>query len=37
VAVGDKVIIISYAWMDENESKTYKPGIAFPDDNNFLN
>jgi len=37
VAVGDKVIIISYAWMDENESKTYKPGIAFPDDNNLLN
>lgn len=36
VAVGDKVIIIGYAWMDEQEAKTYKPGIAFPDDNNLL-
>lgn len=36
VAVGDKVIIIGYAWMDEQEAKVYKPGIAFPDDNNLL-
>jgi len=36
VAVGDKVIIISYAYMDAEEAKTYKPGIAFPDDNNLL-
>jgi len=36
VAVGDKVIIIGYALMDEEECKTFKPGIAFPDDNNLL-
>ncbi|MFT5602927.1 MAG: aspartate 1-decarboxylase [Flavobacteriales bacterium] len=36
VAAGDKVIIISYAYMDAEEAKTYKAGIAFPDDSNLL-
>lgn len=32
--VGDVVIIISYAWMNEEEAKTYKPVAVFPDENN---
>lgn len=32
--VGDVVIIISYAWMNEEEAKTYKPIAVFPDENN---
>lgn len=35
-AVGDKVIIISYAAMDFEQAKTFKPTILFPDDNNNL-
>lgn len=35
-AIGDKVIIISYASMDFENAKTYKPTILFPDDNNKL-
>jgi len=31
VAVGDVVIIISYALMDFEEAKTFKPWIVFPD------
>ena len=31
VAVGDIVIIISYASMDFEEAKTHKPVIIFPD------
>src|SRR5680860_653203 len=31
VAVGDVVIIISYALMDFEEAKTFKPSIIFPD------
>jgi aspartate 1-decarboxylase len=31
VAVGDVVIIISYASMDFEEAKTFKPAIIFPD------
>jgi len=31
VAVGDVVIIISYASMDFNEAKTFKPSLLFPD------
>ena len=31
VAVGDVVIIISYALMDFEEAKTFKPSIVFPD------
>ncbi len=34
--VGDIVIIISYASMDFEEAKKYKPVIVFPDDNNKL-
>jgi aspartate 1-decarboxylase len=30
-AVGDVVIIISYAHMDFEEAKTFKPWIVFPD------
>lgn len=32
--VGDVVIIISYAWMNEEEAKTFKPIAVFPDENN---
>lgn len=35
-AVGDILIIISYALMDFNEAKNHKPVIVFPDPNNFL-
>ncbi len=31
VAVGDVVIIISYALMDFEEAKSFKPQIVFPD------
>jgi len=31
VAVGDVVIIVSYASMDFEEAKTFKPRIIFPD------
>jgi len=36
VAVGDVVIIISYAWMDRDIAKDYEPISVFPDDNNQL-
>ena len=36
VAVGDYVIIVSYASMDFEEAKTFKPKIVFPDDNNQI-
>ena len=35
-ALGDKVIIISYATMDFEQAKSFKPTILFPDDNNNL-
>ena len=31
VAVGDVIIIISYAMMDLNEAKSFKPNLIFPD------
>jgi aspartate 1-decarboxylase len=31
VAVGDIVIIMSYAMMDFEEAKTFKPSLVFPD------
>jgi aspartate 1-decarboxylase len=31
VAVGDIIIIISYATMDFEEAKTFKPSLTFPD------
>ncbi len=34
VEIGDLVIIISYAYMDIEEAKKYKPVAIFPDDNN---
>lgn len=36
VQVGDMVIIISYATMDFEEAKHYKPVVIFPDANNRL-
>lgn len=33
VQVGDVVIIISYALMDFEEAKTFKPTVVFPEDN----
>jgi aspartate 1-decarboxylase len=33
VAVGDIVIIISYAILDMEEAKVFKPWIVFPDEN----
>ena len=34
--VGDIVIIVSYASMDFEEAKTFKPSVIFPDNNNRL-
>lgn len=31
VQVGDLVIIVSYAWMDFEDAKQFKPSIVFPD------
>ncbi len=36
VAVGDKIIIVSYASMDFEKAKQFKPVIIFPDDDNKL-
>ncbi|MGO1520818.1 MAG: aspartate 1-decarboxylase [Sphingobacterium sp.] len=36
VQVGDIVIIISYAFMQREEAKEYKPLLVFPDPNNKL-
>jgi aspartate 1-decarboxylase len=36
VAVGDIVIIISYAFMDVEEAKKFKPVAVFPKDGNVL-
>ena len=36
MVVGDTVIIISYASMDFESAKTYKPIIIFPKENNSL-
>lgn len=36
VQVGDKVIIIAYAWMDETEAKTFKPNVLVLDENNRI-
>lgn len=33
VQVGDIVIIMSYALMDFEEAKTFKPSVVFPDSN----
>ncbi len=36
VAVGDNVIIVSYAAMDFEEAKSFRPHIIFPDESNQL-
>ncbi|MAZ93622.1 MAG: aspartate 1-decarboxylase [Bacteroidales bacterium] len=36
VSVSDLVIIVSYASMDFEKAKTFKPSILFPDDKNRL-
>jgi len=36
VYVGDPVVVISYASMNFDEAKTFKPWIIFPDENNRL-
>jgi aspartate 1-decarboxylase len=35
-AVGDVVIVISYAHMDFETAKTFRPWMVFPDENNRL-
>lgn len=35
-AVGDHIIIVSYASLDFEKAKTHKPQIVFPDDHNKL-
>lgn len=32
VAVGDALILITYAFMDMEEAKTFKPSLVFPDE-----
>ncbi|MBE1237939.1 aspartate 1-decarboxylase [Phaeovibrio sulfidiphilus] len=36
VAPGDKVIIIAYAQMDENEARTFQPSVVIVDDENRI-
>ena len=36
VQVGDLLIIIAYAIMDQDEAKAYQPKLVFPDENNRL-
>ena len=36
VAVGDTLILITYAFMDIEEAKTFKPALVFPDENTNL-
>lgn len=36
VAINDLVIIVSYASMDFEAAKTFKPHILFPDENNRI-
>jgi aspartate 1-decarboxylase len=35
-AIGDILIIISYALMDFEEAKKFKPRVVFPNENNLL-
>ncbi|WP_228853604.1 aspartate 1-decarboxylase [Aegicerativicinus sediminis] len=38
VAVGDVLILITYAWMDIEEAKSFKPSLVFPnEETNLLN
>lgn len=34
--VGDTIIIISYAWLDAEEARNFKPTAIYPDENNRL-
>ena len=34
--VGDVLIIMSYAYMEKEEARSYQPILVFPDDNNKL-
>jgi aspartate 1-decarboxylase len=36
VQVGDTVIIISYALMDFEEARTFKPSVVFPENNRLV-
>lgn len=36
VQVNDKIIIMAYAMLDENEVKSYSPNVVFVDDNNKI-
>lgn len=36
VAPGDIVILMSYAWMDFEEAKNFKPALVFPDETTNL-
>lgn len=36
VAVGDTIIVLSYASMDFEEARSFRPSIIFPDENNKL-
>ncbi|WP_167267194.1 aspartate 1-decarboxylase [Dyadobacter arcticus] len=36
VQIGDIIIIIAYGTMSQEEAKTFKPMIVFPDDTNHL-
>ncbi|MCI4668577.1 MAG: aspartate 1-decarboxylase [Bacteroidia bacterium] len=36
VAVGDRVIVISYALMEEEEARGFQPTVVFPDESNRL-
>ena len=36
VQPGDKIIIIAYAQMNENEAKEYKPNVVFVNDDNTI-
>lgn len=36
VAPGDIVILMSYAWMDFEEAKNFKPALVFPDEKTNL-
>lgn len=37
VLVGDTIIIVSYALMDFEEAKSFKPAVVFPKDNKLVN
>ena len=37
VSVGDKVILMSYAQMTEEEAKTHKPKVVFVNEDNSIN